>query len=255
MTRENKLALVIGFALILFVGILISDHFSVARNQESANLALTVDDPLSRSGNNNPELIDYQLLTAPARIENSETRRDSVTRQQSKNEAMTVYMGTTRQTQPRAIGLDDTQAASLPFTYHEVRAGESLTSIASRYFGDGALALELASFNKLTNPNALRAGVRIKIPTQVDPLIRGELTPTPAPNRTPTTTPRAEPKQPPREPKYATYTIKSGDVLSKISQKLLGTSKRYLELYELNKDVMSSPNRLIPGTIIRIPRD
>ena len=31
MTRENKLALVIGFGLMLFVGILVSDHFSAQR--------------------------------------------------------------------------------------------------------------------------------------------------------------------------------------------------------------------------------
>ena len=31
MTRENKVALVVGFALVLFVGILISDHFSRAQ--------------------------------------------------------------------------------------------------------------------------------------------------------------------------------------------------------------------------------
>ena len=30
MTRENKLALVVGFGLLLFVGILVSDHFSAA---------------------------------------------------------------------------------------------------------------------------------------------------------------------------------------------------------------------------------
>src|SRR5262245_9490560 len=39
MTRENKLALVVGFGLILFVGILISDHFSTVRSQRAANLA------------------------------------------------------------------------------------------------------------------------------------------------------------------------------------------------------------------------
>ena len=39
MTRENKLALVVGFALILFVGILISDHFSIVRNQKAADLS------------------------------------------------------------------------------------------------------------------------------------------------------------------------------------------------------------------------
>ena len=36
MTRENKLAIVIGFGLLLFVGILVSDHLS-ARNAQIAN--------------------------------------------------------------------------------------------------------------------------------------------------------------------------------------------------------------------------
>ena len=49
MTRENKLALVVGFALILLVGIAISDHFSPAQNQESASLTGAVD-TLPRDG-------------------------------------------------------------------------------------------------------------------------------------------------------------------------------------------------------------
>jgi nucleoid-associated protein YgaU len=49
MTRENKLALVVGFGLILFVGILISDHFSIARQQQSADMSskFAISDPLS----------------------------------------------------------------------------------------------------------------------------------------------------------------------------------------------------------------
>ncbi|MFK7959019.1 MAG: LysM peptidoglycan-binding domain-containing protein [Phycisphaerales bacterium] len=39
MTRENKLALVVGFGLILLVGILVSDHFSPARTDAAANLS------------------------------------------------------------------------------------------------------------------------------------------------------------------------------------------------------------------------
>ena len=39
MTRENKVALVVGFALVLFVGILISDHLSDAQTRRSADLA------------------------------------------------------------------------------------------------------------------------------------------------------------------------------------------------------------------------
>jgi len=58
MTRENKLALVVGFGLILFIGILISDHFSVARNQASANLTnRQIEDPLVAHTRNEPDLI------------------------------------------------------------------------------------------------------------------------------------------------------------------------------------------------------
>ena len=65
MTRENKLALVVGFGLILFVGILISDHFSTVRRQQAAHLRRDVVDPLMRS---NPtadppqELVDLLFL-------------------------------------------------------------------------------------------------------------------------------------------------------------------------------------------------
>src|SRR5688572_14246714 len=39
MTRENKLALIIGFGLVLVVGILVSDHLSAASRQETADLS------------------------------------------------------------------------------------------------------------------------------------------------------------------------------------------------------------------------
>src|SRR5262245_53652325 len=59
MTRENKLALVVGFGLILFVGILISDHFSVVRSQHAADLTTKqIDDPLLVAANLQNNLID-----------------------------------------------------------------------------------------------------------------------------------------------------------------------------------------------------
>ena len=38
MTREHKLAMVVGFGLLLFVGILVSDHFSTAQRQGPPDL-------------------------------------------------------------------------------------------------------------------------------------------------------------------------------------------------------------------------
>lgn len=50
------------------------------------------------------------------------------------------------------------------------------------------------------------------------------------------------------------YTVKFGDTLSEISERFLGSQNRYREIYELNKDRMSSPDRLRVGHAIRVPR-
>ena len=51
-----------------------------------------------------------------------------------------------------------------------------------------------------------------------------------------------------------TYTVVSGDSLWKIAKKLLGDGTRYLEIYELNKDVIgSNPDLIYPGQVLTIP--
>ncbi len=49
------------------------------------------------------------------------------------------------------------------------------------------------------------------------------------------------------------YTVQENDTLQKISRKFYGTTKKYLQLYEYNKDVLKSPDRLYPGMGIKIP--
>lgn len=49
------------------------------------------------------------------------------------------------------------------------------------------------------------------------------------------------------------HEVKSGDTLSGISLKYFGTVKYYGRIYAANKDLLSSPNALIPGMKIRIP--
>jgi len=49
------------------------------------------------------------------------------------------------------------------------------------------------------------------------------------------------------------YTIAKNDTLQKISKKFYGTTKRWMKLYEANKDVLSGPNKLYAGQVIIIP--
>ena len=57
--------------------------------------------------------------------------------------------------------------------------------------------------------------------------------------------------QPPAD--FEEYVVKYGDTLSGIAQKFLGSQSRYQEIYEANRDRMSSPDRLDVGKPLRIP--
>lgn len=51
------------------------------------------------------------------------------------------------------------------------------------------------------------------------------------------------------------YLIRLGDNLSEIAKKFLGDPDRWPEIYRLNRDLLRSPELLIPGTILRLPAE
>lgn len=50
-----------------------------------------------------------------------------------------------------------------------------------------------------------------------------------------------------------TYTVRPGDTLGKISQRFYGTSRRYMDIYDANRNVLSSPSRVDVGQVLVIP--
>jgi len=50
-----------------------------------------------------------------------------------------------------------------------------------------------------------------------------------------------------------TYRVQQGDTLSSISQRFYGTNSRWMDIYEANRGVLSSPNALRLGQELRIP--
>ena len=50
------------------------------------------------------------------------------------------------------------------------------------------------------------------------------------------------------------YTVQSGDTLSAISKKLLGSANRYTEIFDANKDQLSDPDKIKPGQKLVIPK-
>lgn len=63
----------------------------------------------------------------------------------------------------------------------------------------------------------------------------------------------AEEAAPEKLQQFEKYTVEKNDTLQKISQKFYGTTKRWLKIYDANKDILSSPNKVYPGQVINIP--
>ena len=56
------------------------------------------------------------------------------------------------------------------------------------------------------------------------------------------------------EPEAVLYTVQSGDSLSKISKAHYGDPMRYNEIFEANKPMLSHPDKIYPGQVLRIPQ-
>jgi nucleoid-associated protein YgaU len=271
MTREHKLSLVLGFGLLLFVGILLSDHFSAAQRREHANLAINAPDRGSRALTDG---ITIQPLPAAQRI--------ALTGMGQYSAEGTYAAGEQSQVLGGAVPVAPAPV-SVPAELYTIKAGESLYKICQTRYGDGSLWKSLAEFNKnvIPNPTKLKAGVTIRIPSAS--VLRGE-TPSVASQSYPAAgavaqmggsgtsvggadvsgmsagydisvpVPAAQPVQPEIvTPSVREYTVQKGDTLSTIASKRLGSKSKWKQLADANRDRLSDPHNLVPGTVIRLP--
>lgn len=51
-----------------------------------------------------------------------------------------------------------------------------------------------------------------------------------------------------------TYTVKSGDTLSKIARDHLGDANAYMEIVNANRGQLSDPDKIKPGQVLTIPQ-
>lgn len=49
------------------------------------------------------------------------------------------------------------------------------------------------------------------------------------------------------------YTVQAGDTLSGISKKVYGEANEYEEIFKANQPMLSDPNKIYPGQVLRIP--
>ena len=54
-------------------------------------------------------------------------------------------------------------------------------------------------------------------------------------------------------PESQMYVVLSGDTLSKISKQFYGTPNKYTQIFEANKPMLSDPDKIYPGQVLRVP--
>ncbi|MEM1098523.1 MAG: LysM peptidoglycan-binding domain-containing protein [Planctomycetota bacterium] len=134
------------------------------------------------------------------------------------------------------------QAATETIT---VEAGDSLSKLAERHLGSQSKYLELYEANRdvLESPDRVVVGMELKLPAGAKPTTEQRE----APARV------ADNAAPPARPAAQTYTVRSGDNLSRIAEKTLGSRDRWQELYDANRDRLTTPDRVKVGQELRIP--
>ena len=55
------------------------------------------------------------------------------------------------------------------------------------------------------------------------------------------------------EPEAQFHTVVSGDSLSKIAKHYYGDAMKYPVIFEANKPMLSDPDKIYPGQVLRIP--
>jgi nucleoid-associated protein YgaU len=272
MTRENKLALVVGFGLILFVAILVSDHFSDAQNAQAADLTTdlallpashaTGDDLIDigtaspeaspaapGDGSGEPPLSMPDLQNPPTQplATESEVRPILPGFLPVPGSPCSPAAGASAAapgSPPLTSETDSTSRREPMFPTHHVEAGESLTVICRRFYGDDSLVKALAKFNQITDPDTVRIGHRLRIPpasilTSFTPVTGGGAAPPPA--------------ERPRGPKYGTHVLQKGETLAAVARKYLGSPARWGEIAALNREAVENPDEVKAGTTLKVP--
>jgi nucleoid-associated protein YgaU len=275
MTRETKIGLFVGMGVIILIGILISDHLSLAQRQQSAMLAetgpqiqpdLTPPAPgaipaLNHAVALSPPPAPTNDLTAPLPPRPTDAPRNATVITQDGGSNTITSAGGSSGIEPnfgpatKPLDHDLTALgnnAAPKQTVHFVKEHETLSQISQQYFGDRthAQAIYEANKDKMSSINALRPGVRLVIPTPTKaatPALTGDATlaPTPAPAPAPS----------PDKVALTDYKVGEGDTLVSIAEKFYGSKKAWQKLYALNKEKIPNPDRLKPGTVISVPKN
>lgn len=275
MTREIKLALILGSALALIVGVLVSDHLSAARRAQIAEIKGELGTGLgvhtraafeARDANSNwPEVV-AQLPTnkieqPPAQPPSgAKPVADPVKVAAVDHDAAVIEDGKARGvgferltvTDTIAMAPQPTQPAPAPVREHVIREGDTLWSIAQKYYGDGRLhsLLEEANRDAFAKKRGLDVGQRLRVPERSSPVADRTLA---LDDANATSSDGAKEPGKAAKPGAGKYVVRPGDTLVGVARKTLGSERRWEEILALNSARIPDPDALTVGAELRLP--
>lgn len=90
---------------------------------------------------------------------------------------------------------------------------------------------------------------RIRVTSPASAPARPAAVATPAPAAAPAPAPT------PDQWTSRTYTVKSGDTLSKIAKEMYGDAGKYPQIFEANQPMLKDADKIYPGQVLRIPAE
>lgn len=130
---------------------------------------------------------------------------------------------------------EDVAPQSLPGNY-TVKEGDTLFAISEKYYGDGYKYIDVAQANNLTNPDQIDKGQVLKMPKLEGAGIASN----------------QQDNQWGEKITGDSYTVVSGDWLSKIAGRAYGDIYAYERIAKANN--IQNPDLIEPGTVLTIPR-
>ncbi len=159
----------------------------------------------------------------------------------------------------------DVSPESLPGKY-TIKEGDTLFTIAEKYYNDGYKYPEIANANSLTNVDAIEVGQTLEIPKPAEDLAA---VPSPEETTQPEESPQMEPTPQPditgdvgvggadttiwgSKIEGDSYTVVEGDWLSTIAARAYGDILAYPKIAEANN--IQNPDLILPGQVLKLPR-
>lgn len=237
MTRELKIALLIGFCLVLVVSVLIADHLSAARSAKLAeatgeNMPL-VHDPLDAVAEVTP---GNGIQPGPLALTPTEPATVASATQPTAPDAYSMVgaVAIKDPIAPTSVTPQTTTPSDAPFTLVQ---GQGRSGIDPNTINTPSVD---PSFAKVVADEGARLiDGTLELPTAMRTQL-GTNSVNPEPVVVPPTA-------------VETYTVKSGDNLYKIAKAKYGSGEKWRILADANKDKISKNGNLKVGTVLKVP--